>query len=637
MCRTDTIRTTRKVLGALGGLTLVCGIAFGQVSPQPVSAPHWRKLGNESVGLNLAGPVGGAAEAVWFSPAGDRLYARNKSGQVFETANFADWIVSKTPANAAPDPATRVQAPDGRTYLLGRDLQVSEDSGSTFVNLTAFKGVSIIGPNQHSLAVSPLDSRQIVVANDLGVWRSTDAGLSWSSLNEELPNLPMRRLLPRAPSGSLRAQVEGIGEVELPPAAAAAHANWIPVPPPKDPAAPQAETEAQLRAEQYLHTSLTAFAKSANTWFAGSNDGRLWTSLDNGNSWIQSPLRAGGRIEVLQTGGDTLNDSPRSALAVVTPAPGSPGTVARVVRLINAGSSWDDVSSGLPEGAIHGVAVEAGARVAYVAGDRGIFMAHVDLNSLEPVTTWEPVAGLPEARAMDVRLDSVRNTLYAALDGYGLYAAPSPHKPAAVRVLTAADQPALAAAPGLLLHVQGSGLSQIRADGGELAMVSSSPVSAQVQVPFEATGSTLALTVDSSLGQSRVALPLQQVAPSILVDGDGLPILVDAASNLTLDARNMAHPGARIQVFASGLGKVNPEWRTGIPAPEDPPAVLARVEASLNGAPLEVTRATLAPGYVGLYLVEVQLPGLLDAGAGDFSLRVSGEDSNHVKILIAVD
>jgi uncharacterized protein (TIGR03437 family) len=319
---------------------------------------------------------------------------------------------------------------------------------------------------------------------------------------------------------------------------------------------------------------------------------------------------------------------------VVSTPPGSPSTLARVLRTINYGQSWDDVSSGLPEGAIHGVAVDAQARVAYVAGDRGVFRARLDLSSLEPVTSWEPVPGLPEARAMDVRLDRVRSILYVSLDGYGLYAAPSPHKPASVQVLTAADQPALAAAPGVLLHVQGSGLSQVRSDAGDLAMVSSTAASAQVQVPFEASGSTLALTVESSQGQSRVALPLHPVAPSILVDGDGLPILVDGGSGLTLDARNMAHPGARIQVFASGLGKVNPDWRAGIPAPEDPPVVAARVEAVLNGAPVEVTRATLAPGYVGLYLVEVQLPGLLNAGTGDFSLQVNGEESNHVKILV---
>jgi uncharacterized protein (TIGR03437 family) len=121
------------------------------------------------------------------------------------------------------------------------------------------------------------------------------------------------------------------------------------------------------------------------------------------------------------------------------------------------------------------------------------------------------------------------------------------------------------------------------------------------------------------------------------VDGDGFPILVDAASGLTLDARNMAHPGGRIQVFAAGLGKVNPDWRAGIPAPDDPPVVVASVEARLNGNAIEVTRATLAPGYVGLYLVEVQLPGLLNAGAADFSLVVNGEASNQVKILLSME
>jgi uncharacterized protein (TIGR03437 family) len=64
---------------------------------------------------------------------------------------------------------------------------------------------------------------------------------------------------------------------------------------------------------------------------------------------------------------------------------------------------------------------------------------------------------------------------------------------------------------------------------------------------------------------------------------------------------------------------------------------VAKVEARLNGNPVEVTRATLAPGYVGLYLVEVQLPGLVNAGSADFSLVVNGEASNRVKVLLTVD
>ncbi len=627
-------RTILAVLRALACWGLLCEIAAAQLLPA-ATAPSWRKLGNESVGLNLAGPAGGSVDAVWFSPSGDRLYARTGSGLVFETADFSDWILSKTATAPPLDSTAKIQtSPDGRYYALGQDLEASDDSGGTYVNLTSFHGNSIIGPHQRALAISPVDPRQIVVANDLGVWRSVDSGLSWSSLNEDLPNLPMRRLLPKSASGALRAEVEGVGIVELPPAAAAAHANWIPSP--KDPDASQDATETQRqKAAQSLGIEITAFAKAPDIWFAGSIDGRLWSSSDHGSNWILSTRPAGGRIEAIVTAGETTNDTPHSALAVVSWPPGSPANSPRLLRTISDGVSWDDVSSALPEGSLHGVAVDATARVVYVAGDHGVFTARVDLSSLDPVTSWRLVPGLPEARVMDVRLDPIRNILYAALDGYGLYSAPSPHKTSSIRVLNAADQPAQAVAPGILLRVQGSGLSQVRSESGDLALVSSSPASTQVQVPFEASGAMLALTVESSGGESRLALPMRQVAPSILVDGDGLPILIDAASGLTLDARNVAYPGARIQVFASGLGKVDPEWRAGVPAPDDPPTVTARVEARLNDVPVEVTRATLAPGYVGLYLVEVQLPGLLNAGAGDFSLQVNGEDSNHVKIVVS--
>jgi uncharacterized protein (TIGR03437 family) len=67
---------------------------------------------------------------------------------------------------------------------------------------------------------------------------------------------------------------------------------------------------------------------------------------------------------------------------------------------------------------------------------------------------------------------------------------------------------------------------------------------------------------------------------------------------------------------------------------EDPPAVAAAVKVFLDGAPLQVTRATLAPGYVGFYLVEAQLPALTNAGTSELHLSVAGEDSNSVQIVI---
>lgn len=631
MCRMSTLRTTRLLMFGLASLALTRELAVAQ-------SPSWRKLGNDAVGLNLAGPAGGPVTAVWFSPAGDRLYARISSGQVLETTDYSKWTVARNPSPAPEQPISpgqdsrgaRVQSSGGRQFALGRHLEVSDDDGRTWINLTAYNDVSIIGPHQRALAVSPLDPRQIVVANDYGVWRSADGGLSWSGLNEDLPNLPIRRLLPPTASGVLRAEVEGLGIAELPPAAAASQANWI---------LSQSQTDAgtgsdtlplRRAASVALGTGITALATSSSTWYAGSGDGRLWTSSDSGANWQLSPQRGYGAIE----GITVIAEAPHSALAI---SAGSTG--ARLLRTTNDGSYWDDLSANLPEGVAHGLALDAPANVAYLATDRGLFTARVDLNNPGPSPNWGRIGGLPDGRVMDVRFDRVRNQLYVAVDGYGLYVAPAPHRGASVRVLNAADQTAQTAAPGVLLHVQGNGLTNVALDGGApggsaLALVSRSEASAQVQVPFEASGSSLPLLIESSLGQSRMALPLRSAAPSILLDSDGLPIMVDAGSGLTLDAQNMARPGSRIQIFAAGLGKVYPDWRAGVPAPEDAPAVVARVDALLDGVPLEVTRATLAPAYVGLYLVEVQLPGLVNAGTADFSLSVNGETSNHVRILL---
>ena len=213
---------------------------LAQTAPAPeapnAASSSWRKLGNDSVGINLAGPAGGPIDSVWFSPAGDRLYVRTRGGQVFETSDYSTWTPARTastplmeigPLNnvRSPEPGSRIQLVSGRLYALGANLQVSDDNGSTWTNLTAYNNDPVIGSRQHSVAISPIDSRQIIVANDYGVWRSADGGLSWIGLNEELPNLPLRRLLPSATAGTIRAEVEGIGIVDLPPAAAAAHAN----------------------------------------------------------------------------------------------------------------------------------------------------------------------------------------------------------------------------------------------------------------------------------------------------------------------------------------------------------------------------------------------------------------------------
>jgi uncharacterized protein (TIGR03437 family) len=59
--------------------------------------------------------------------------------------------------------------------------------------------------------------------------------------------------------------------------------------------------------------------------------------------------------------------------------------------------------------------------------------------------------------------------------------------------------------------------------------------------------------------------------------------------------------------------------------------------AVLDGSPLTVTRATLAPGYIGYYMVELQIPPIVNRGVGELRIVMNGEESNRVKLYLESD
>jgi uncharacterized protein (TIGR03437 family) len=156
----------------------------------------------------------------------------------------------------------------------------------------------------------------------------------------------------------------------------------------------------------------------------------------------------------------------------------------------------------------------------------------------------------------------------------------------------------------------------------------------QIQVPFEAVGPTVSLALETTSGIKTRDLQVVPVSPAIFVGPDGSPVIFDADSGMPLEG-NVAHAGQRLQVMLNGLGKVRPDWPTGVTAPAvNTPVVTAKVQAYLDGSELPVARATLAPGYVGMYLVEVQLPSVTNYGAMELSVSADGADSNHVQIVL---
>jgi uncharacterized protein (TIGR03437 family) len=136
-------------------------------------------------------------------------------------------------------------------------------------------------------------------------------------------------------------------------------------------------------------------------------------------------------------------------------------------------------------------------------------------------------------------------------------------------------------------------------------------------------------------GRIQIGLPVTAASPSIFVDKDGNPLIMNAETGLMLDAATPARSRTRLQILVSGLGRVSPNWPVGLAAPlQDPPRVLASVRAYLDREPLNVARATLAPGYVGLYLVEVDVPTIVNRGSAEFYIEAAGETSNRVRIWI---
>lgn len=593
----------------------------------------WRKVGGSAVEWMLAAPATGPVQQVWFSPGGGRLFARTASGRIFATSDFETWVpaagangpVPGVTASAArlPDPAARVvvsTADPLRMYALGEQLSRSEDGGRSWTNLTQFESASVVGSGQNSLAVSPQDPDELVLANQDGVWRSLDGGLSWAGLNQKLPNLPVRRILSVA-SGTTGTQIEtdGFGALELPPGGSV----WFPA----EGIPPQDDTAVRQRYSAVLGTPISAIGAAGPTIYAGSSDGRIWVSFDGGQSFRLSRLDRTGAVERIYV--DPVE--PRVALAVSD----GPGT--RVLRTTSSGNLWDDLTANLPSGPLHAVTADRAAGAVYVAGDSGVFWMRADLegDSL-PSGGWTNLTdGLPGAPARDVRLDAAGVQLYVALDGYGVYATAAPHRARSLRIVNTADWSARAAAPGSLISVIGGRVDAAQGGGLNFPVLAVSDSESQLQVPFETAGPNVALALQTKAGPVTLGLPVQPVSPAIMIGHDGVPLLLDADSGLQIDARNPAHSNGRMQILATGLGRVRPDWPTGQQAPlQNPPSVIAPVTAYLDGQPLQVTRATLAPGYVGFYLIEVQLPPITNLGTSELYLSAGGQESNRVVLTL---
>jgi uncharacterized protein (TIGR03437 family) len=191
------------------------------------------------------------------------------------------------------------------------------------------------------------------------------------------------------------------------------------------------------------------------------------------------------------------------------------------------------------------------------------------------------------------------------------------------------------------------GTSTVRVNGVPAPLFYASPTQINFQVPWELAGqSQLSVSVDSG---SAVSLPLTDqisaLAPGIFSasstgSGQGAVIIAGTAILAApVGAFSGARPATRgefVSIYCTGLGAVSGSTGSGSAAGSNPlSSTTVTPTVQIGGVPALVTFSGLAPGFAGLYQVNVQVPAAATAGSQvPVVLTANGVSSNTVTIAI---
>ena len=163
-----------------------------------------------------------------------------------------------------------------------------------------------------------------------------------------------------------------------------------------------------------------------------------------------------------------------------------------------------------------------------------------------------------------------------------------------------------------------------------------SPGQINAQVPFDAVPGNGMAEVTSSTGSTWIPLTIAAAGPGIFTSnqqGTGEGAILDAQNFRKITADDPATPSEWIQIYCTGLGAVVGAITAGDATPDPPPLLpitAAKPEVRIDGQTLAADWAGLAPGWVGLYAVNVQLPSNIAPGIHQLQLVMGAAVSNTV-------
>ncbi|HKE24777.1 MAG TPA: S8 family serine peptidase [Bryobacteraceae bacterium] len=163
---------------------------------------------------------------------------------------------------------------------------------------------------------------------------------------------------------------------------------------------------------------------------------------------------------------------------------------------------------------------------------------------------------------------------------------------------------------------------------GHLTFVS--PGVIQLQVPWELQGQSSAqvkVVLDNDLFGNVVTVPLQDTAPQFFTNGTNVADALDTSYKL-ISTSNPAKRGSTIFLYANALGPVNNQPTDGAPALDATSTTKNPVTVTIGGQTATASFAGLAPGFPGLYQINVAVPqGSATGNAVPITITVNGQTS----------
>ena len=134
-------------------------------------------------------------------------------------------------------------------------------------------------------------------------------------------------------------------------------------------------------------------------------------------------------------------------------------------------------------------------------------------------------------------------------------------------------------------------------------------------------------------------LSVKAAAPSVfraaVAPGEVFPTVVRPANNLMATDTNPIRRNETVVVYLTGLGAVTPAVVAGQPAPASPLAeTVVRPDVTVGGVPAPVLFSGLTPGSVGLYQINLTVPGNAPKGLGIPLSIVQGGVTHTVNVRV---